>query len=191
MAWHSYRVGDVTCFEIIEAKEHHCGQMARRIRWEHRIAVDRAGSGDRIHKELRSCFEQSSFCRAWLIDGKLAALGGVTDTALSSNGMVWLVLTEEAKRYPVQIVKEARCQLRQIMQTKRELTTTILSGDAAAMRLAVFLGFHVSHDGLGSPAVSRFGRRTLVNFLNENSDLRLPVGNSYVVPMGYHEDEAA
>lgn len=176
----------MTDFTIVEAKPWHCGAMSRLLRHEHRNAV--AVLGIDSHRELRTLFDASAYRRAWLIDGKLAGLGGVTGSEMAAIGFVWLTLTEQGTHYPIAIVKEARRLLDEIMVTKRELATTILAGDHAAKRLAIFLGFHVSHDGPGSPASTRFARRDLARFLDSNPELRIPIGTSYVIPMGYHHD---
>lgn len=176
----------MTDFTVIEAKAWHCGAIARRLRREHRNALSAAGVD--IHRELRSMFDASAFRRAWLIDGDLAAIGGVAGTALSVTGYVWVAMTEQAARYPVALVKEARRQLGEIMGIQRELATTVIPDDPAAARLAVFLGFHVSHEGRGQRALSRFSRRDLIRFIATDENLRIPVGKAYAIAMGYHHD---
>lgn len=176
-------------FTIIPAKPFHCGQMCRLLRHEHAQAIAMLGIDS--HREMRRLFDTSSFTRAWLIDGKMAALGGVVGNLLSPYGFVWLALTEQARRYPLAIIKEARRQLDYIMTTKKELATTVLDGDPAARRLAIFLGFHVAHDGPGQQAYSRSGRRHLARYIESDPDLRIPIGAGYAVALGYHHEEAA
>lgn len=170
----------MTNFTIIEAKAFHCGQMVRLLRLEHQKAV--AMIGINSHRELRARFDESSFRKAWLIDGKLAAVGGVSGTMLSGYGMVWLALSNRAMKYPLAIVKEAKRQLSEIMQTKTFLATSILEGDVAAERFAVFLGFVPDGD---EAAVSVFGRREIVRRIRENQDIRTRIGNGYAVTMTY------
>lgn len=174
---------------VIEAKAHHCGQMIRLLRHEHSAALARIGING--HRELRAQFDASSFRRAWMINGKLAALGGVVGPLIAETGLVWLTLSEPARRYPLAIIREARRQLDLIMITKREIATTILSHDEAARRLAIFLGFHVADEGRGRAAFTRFGRRDLARFLDNNADCRIPVKGSYVIAMGYHRNAEA
>lgn len=173
-------------FEIIEAKPFHCGQMSRLLRKEHHNALVRLDVN--VHKEMRAMFDASSFRKAWLIDSELAAVGGVAGSALESSGYVWVALSEKARKYPIQIVKEARRQLAIIMQTKRELISTVIPADEAATRLAVFLGFHVDHNGRGQTALSKFSRRDLKRYIEEDPELRIPAGNGYFVAIGYHDD---
>jgi hypothetical protein len=172
-------------FEIIEAKPFHCGAMSRLLRRDHAALLERRR--DNIHRELRACFDQSAFRRAWLIDGRLAALGGVTGTELSADGMLWLALTQGATRHPKAIVVEARRQLDGLMQVKRRLSAAIFGDDDAAARLAIFLGFTVDGASSPAPAASRAGRRLLEREVKCNADLRSPLGASFVTHMHYEE----
>lgn len=174
-------------FTIVEGKAHHCGQMVRMLRHEHDSALSVMGIN--LHRELRGQFDASCYRRAWLIDGRLAALGGVVGSQLAAYGFVWLAISEEARRYPVAMIKEGRRQLDEIMQVKRELLTTILNGDEAAKRFAIFLGFHVSHNGPGTTAHTHEARRQLAKFIDHNPDYRVPINGSYVITMGYHRDD--
>src|ERR1700678_2700270 len=127
----------MTTFTVIPARANHCGQMCRMLRLEHRLAMARVNMD--MHRELRRCFDASAFRRAWLIDGTLAGLGGIMGNVLSPYGFGWLALTEEARRSPTAVSKEARRQLDEIMSLKHELATTIIAGDESAKRLAIFL----------------------------------------------------
>jgi hypothetical protein len=160
--------------------------MCRLLRHEHQEAAMRVGLD--AHKEMRALFDMSAFRKAWLADGKLIGLGGVVGTVISPGGFIWLALSEQAKKYPIALVKEARRQLDEIMVTKVELATTIIGGDDAAKRLAVFLGFHVADIGPGMTARSRFGRRDLSRYLDSDPELRIPLGGSYAIRMAYHAE---
>ncbi len=159
----------MTKFSIIEAKPHHCGQMVRVLRTHHAAVL--AGLGLNAHRELRASFDQSTYRLAWLIDGKLAGLGGVTESALSATGMIWLALSQDAMHYPVQIVKEARRQLSNIMVVKRELVTAILLDDKSSMRFAEFMGFRAMphSDGVAVQMVLRKSRK--VFYSQETAEL--------------------
>lgn len=169
-------------FEVVDGKPWHVGQILHRIRHGHRGCLGLIGMRPaEVHLELRRVFDDSAFRRAWLMDGKLAALGGVTGGLLSPHGFIWLALSQEVLRYPVRIVAEARRQLGEIMQTKTELATTILAHDDVALRFSCFLGFHAIHDKTFG------GWRQQLRLLNENPALRIPVGSGYALALGYHE----
>lgn len=148
----------MTRFEIIEAKPHHCGFMARHLRAEHQAAV--MGIGADCHRQLRLRFDTSDWRRSWLVDGRVAGIAGVCGALLSPLGYIWLAFTQQALAHPVAIVKETRRQLADIMLTKRELVTLVLNEDTRSMRFAEFFGFEpVADDGsatlMGYPASPR------------------------------------
>jgi hypothetical protein len=159
--------------------------MSRLLRFEHRKAI--ALIGIDAHRDLRATFDASAFRRAWLIDGRLAGLGGVTGGLLEPTGQIWVALSELAMRYPKAIVREARRQIDEIMVVKRELMTPLLDGDEPAKRFAVFLGFVPK--GFDAP-VSRYGRRTVRQAMETIADLHYPYGNGSVV-LAVHRQEAA
>lgn len=169
---------------IQDGKLRYAGQMIRHLRREHQVAF--AGVGLNAHRELRSTMAQSAYYRAAFLDGRLAALWGVTGSLMSPFGFVWLTLTNEGARHPITVLRHARRELDEMMKTRRELTTTVLQDDQAALRLCAFLGFHVEDHGPGAPAYSKIGRKSLMEYVRNNADLRMPAGKSYLVPMGFH-----
>lgn len=173
-------------FQIIPAKPWHCGAMVRRLRIEQRIATARLGLDS--HRELFDRFGASTYRRALLINGRLEALGGVTGSALSGEGYVWLALSARAARYPYALVREARRQLDLVMQTRSVLVTTVLDGDEAARRFAVFLGFVLAGDETAQPAASRAGRRVLAARLGRDPDTRVTIGSGAAVALAYRAE---
>lgn len=141
----------MTTFEIRDAKPWHVGSMVRIMRREQRDLT--LGRGLDPHRELKARYDDSAFRKAWMINGRLAALGGLTNSSMSSSGQIWLAVSESATHFPKAMVIEARTQLAKLLRTKRELVTTIAPDDPAAYRFARFLGFeHVaSDDVLNSP----------------------------------------
>jgi hypothetical protein len=132
-------------FQIIEARRWHVGQMVRILRKEHIAAAAKTGFG--IHEQLAFAFNGSSaFRRAWLIDGKLAGLGGVIGTLSSGQGIIWLALSDQATKYPRAVVREAKAQIAEIMQTKSALFSTVAIHDKTALKFASFLGFEIDHN---------------------------------------------
>jgi hypothetical protein len=171
----------VHSFEIIPAKRYHCGQMARIMRDAHKEEYLRMGFN--IHRRLCDCFDMSLYCKAWIIDGKLAALGGIEGPIISDIGYVWLVMTQEATKYPIAMIKTIKKYLAEIMLVKKELAITVMETDQAALRLAVYLGFHVDHREL--PRNGR-DRKISMMFLLGKKTPRL---HGYLIPMGYHKEE--
>lgn len=175
-------------FQIVEAKPYHCGQMARLLRAEQGESV--AALGMDAHRELRDRFRNSSFRKAWLIDGRLAGLGGVEGTLLASQGYLWLALTRQATRHPVAMIKEARRQLEEICRHRDRVETLLIGGDDASLRFAVHVGFVPAGMNNWRRVYRNLGRRMLVMTLQTDPDLRKPYNSGYVIPVSY-ETEAA
>ena len=126
-------------FRLADAKPYHCGRILRRLRDPQRAAF--ATLGLDAHRQLRDRFGESSFKRAWLIDGELAGLGGVTGSPLSTTGLIWLALTPDCARFPRQTIETARMMLAHVMATREEVYAVLFVSDAASVRFARFLGF--------------------------------------------------
>lgn len=170
-------------FTIVEGKHKHCGRIARILRREQQEECLRRNIS--IHAEIRAMFDSSYFRKAWLIDGRIAGLGGVQGSMMSPTGLVWVALSQEAMKYPVAIVKEARHQLEEIMLTKIELTTSVSFHDEAAQRFAAFLGFGV---GGMPPAFSRAGRRTMIEQMNSEGAPRTFAGSHWQIAVSLQRE---
>ena len=131
----------MTQFAVIEASRRHCGQIARKLRAEHE-----AGSRSVIkfgtHEGISVAFLMSSANRAWMIDGRLAAVGGIITTFASSDGVIWLAVAQEATRYPKAMLKTAREWLTIFGENKRTLRITVILADKPSVRFAEHLGFY-------------------------------------------------
>ncbi len=131
---------------IIPAKSWHCGWMVRRLHAGQRANL--ASLGLDPHTELRRAFDGSAEAFAWMLDGELAALGGVTGTLLSSSGTAWLALSEEAIRHPVAMARVMLGRLDYFLKTKRELDATFFGEDEKAVEFAYRLGFERYESGI-------------------------------------------
>jgi len=125
---------------VVDAKTWHCGQMVRQLR-----AEDRDGAlacGVDAHHELRRRLDASAIARAVLIDGRLAALGGLIGTILARESWVWLVVAPWAIRRNARALgRLAVIYVGSFMQLRHGLYATIFAGDIKAARLVEFLGF--------------------------------------------------
>jgi hypothetical protein len=126
-------------FQAVRARRADCFKIARTLRPKQRAAM--IALGLRPFEEFQDAYDNTLAPMAWLIDGELAAVGGVAGSGISPYGFVWLGLAEQATAYPVAIVKEALRQFRDVLAVKRHVVTTLLPGDEAAWRFADFFGF--------------------------------------------------
>ena len=179
----------MTDFQIVDGRPYHCGAMSRILRLDQQKAVALIGMS--THHEMRKQFDQSTFRKAWLINGKLAAVGGITGSIISAYGRVWLALSNEAMKYPLAVGRESRRQLAEAMKTRHVLVTNVLDEDEAAKRFAVFLGFVPYDENEILPASSIHGRRDMKRKIDESPLARAPIGNGFSVTMTYRQHEAA
>lgn len=127
-------------YTTTEARPHHCGALIHKLRSEQRAIA--LGLGVSAHKHLRLAFDNSGITRAWVDeDGSILALMGVSGPLLMTEGTVWAALSQEATRYPIQIVKQAKKQLMSIMLIKHRLYADPFVADPISIRFAKRLGF--------------------------------------------------
>lgn len=134
--------------EIIQARPFHCGQIAHRLRTKHADTLLRAGL--RPHQSLRSMFDASGFKRVLLINGKLAGIGGLTGSMMSSEGYIWLALSDSVELHSIAVARALKRQLDVVMDTKTKLYATVLKDDRKSVTMCYFLGFRHERDLDGS-----------------------------------------
>jgi len=171
----------VTSFSLIDGRAYHCGQIIRRMRAEQREAMLRAGANP--HHEIWARFHSSCYCKAWLIDGELAALGGAVGSLGGSECFIWLVTSEKATKHPVAIALAARDQMAHISTMFHTIDATVLAADWPSMGFAAFLGFAVN----GQKNPPRLNRRAMLDIVDNASEIRIPFGDTFTVPVRYME----
>src|SRR5580704_14238562 len=111
-------------FETIPAKRSHCSQIACLMRDDHREAIIALGLDP--YREVVEAFNMTPNPTAWLIDGELAALGGVAGPPLLCPlGLAWLVVAEHTVRFPRALVKEIKRQLDVVQRLHPTLVTPL------------------------------------------------------------------
>jgi hypothetical protein len=173
---------------VVPAQRWHCGQMARRMRPEQRQTIVAAGFDP--HRALVARFEESLFVRAWLVDDRVMAIGGIAGGLLSHTAQVWIVFAADIGTHLRPLIRAARAELAAAAEG-RELLTGIDIADPAALRLAAFMGFHIAHDGPGATASNRPERQALIDAARASEDRRLIIGESQFVLMGFHPVQTA
>jgi len=164
-------------FEIVPTSVRHIRPMARRMRGA--VAVSLSGYGFDPRKALHRVVLDSAYCRTAKADGFPIAMWGIVAPALASTAYVWLVMSDEVAKMPRSVVVTAREELAAIMESYDEIATTVLPDDEAAIRFALYLGFH--DDDEEEPA----SHKVRAKRLRENPHNRIPVGDGYVVAVSY------
>jgi hypothetical protein len=134
-------------FKIIPSRPWHCGYIARRVRAEHKAAI--VSLGFDLHEQIAIAYRETLAPKTWLRDGKIVAVGGVCGGPCEPSGLLWLALSREAVHFPMACVREGKRQIEQAMHTRHELTANIVSGDKAALRFALYLGFEYDSAAMG------------------------------------------
>ncbi len=167
--------------EIVPASILHVKPMAARMRAAACATLQSFGFEPRM--ALRRAFLRSLMARTALMDGKPVAMWGVQGNLLDDTALVWLVMADDIANIPRTIVREARRELKSIMENYEEAATTVLPDDEAAIRFAVYLGFHDRHDD-DEPA----SRKDIERSIRENPRNKIPIGDSFVIGLGYHPE---
>lgn len=166
--------------EIIPASIRHVRPMSRKMRAAACMTLQ--GFGYAPRGALHRAFVASLYRRTAMIDGAPVAMWGIVGTLTDDEVLVWLVMSDEIANIPLSIVRAARAELAKIMERYEELATTVLPDDEAAIRFALHLGFHDRHDDEGPPLSRHELRREVMT----NPKYRVPIGDSYVIALGYH-----
>jgi hypothetical protein len=136
---------------IVDAEPRHVGMIARQM--SEGDCARFIGLGRDPRRVIRGFFRQSSYRRAALLNDEPIAIWGLTGSLMSSTGLLWLRLTEEAKKIPLRVVKECRLELAAMMEMRHEIVCYLHHDDTAAIRFARFFGFEVGEpamlDGIG------------------------------------------
>ena len=169
----------MTGYSVVPTSVRHIKPMSRDLRAA--ACVTLQGFGFKPREALHRAVLASYYCRTALKDSKPIAMWGVKGPLLADTAVVWLVLSDEVTRMPLAIVREARAELAKVMENKKEIAITVLPDDAAAIRFAVFLGFHDRENDDGE-----LSRKTLCDAILADPQYRIPVGDQYVIALGYH-----
>jgi hypothetical protein len=166
--------------QIVKASPRHIRPLAKRMRSAACMTLQ--GFGFDPRRALHRVFVASGWARCALIDGRPVAMWGVAGPLLGESAYVWLVISDDVTGLSRRIVEEARRELAEIAEGYEELATTVLPTDDAALRFAVFLGFHDRHD----EGTERLSRKAKCKQLKDDPRHRIPVGDQYVIGLGYH-----
>ena len=95
-------------------------------------------------KALWSSYRQSIICKSAFIDGKLAAIWGVSGSMFGDTGRVWLVLTPETQQYPFRVAFRYRKEINKMLDMFPILEEYVPEGNEKSIRMLELMGFKVS-----------------------------------------------
>lgn len=168
-------------YSIEKSSIRHIRPMARHLRAAACITLQ--GFGFHPHIALHRAFMGSFYCRTALIEGKPVAMWGVKGTLLGEGAFVWLVLSDQIAAIPRAVTREAKAELAAIMDNYQEVAITVLPDDVAAVRFAVYLGFHDRENDDG-----HLSRKALTEAIIADPKYRIAIGDRFVIALGYHPE---
>lgn len=128
-------------YQIVDAKLSHIRAIAPKLREGDRKEVEATGMAPRhlLHKLWASSFMR----RAAIVDGEIAAVWGCGGALASAEGEAWLLTAPAIERIPVAFLKEMRANLREMLETKSTIVSSVLSSYTKSVRFMRIVGFTV------------------------------------------------
>jgi len=169
-------------YEIVRGSVRHIRPMARRMRAAGAVALQSLGADPR--RAFHDVVLGSRYCRTALSEGVPIAMWGIHGAIMASEAEVWLVLSDDAARIPISVVREARASLKEILASYARVTTVVIPDDEASVRFALYLGFCAAGEAEGRVG----GHRARARRILSDPQLKVPVGDGFVVALTYGGD---
>jgi hypothetical protein len=130
--------------EVIECLPKHLTEMGAFLRAEDVAEVEAMGMSPR--KALWTSYRASHFRRSYVVGGKIAAIGGCGGSLLSPIGSPWLLTTPLVEADPVSFAREARRQVRGLLEIHPTLRNYVDARYSKAIGFLELIGFTVGGD---------------------------------------------
>lgn len=128
--------------EIVTATEAHASALADNLRQADADEITAAGFDPR--GAVMASWRRSWICRAALVDGRVAALWGVTGELLSGVGCPWLLTTAVCERvHPLRFARVYRDEALSMLALFQILENFVDVRYNAAVRMLQIAGFHL------------------------------------------------
>jgi hypothetical protein len=135
------QTGRTHSYWIVPATRDHVYAMADLLR---RADMEElAAAGLSAKRALWRGFRRSLWPKTAFIDGRIAAMWGLDTTAIGDHGAPWLLTTDTIELMPLAFIKEAKEEVRMMLQKCRVLENHVLASYTQAVRLVQILGFTV------------------------------------------------
>lgn len=143
---------------VVPAKPSHMAQLQPRLREADRLEI--IGMGSTVEDAFRTTWRQSLLTRTVLVDGRVAAVGGVGGSPLGPVGQPWMLTTALFERIPVFMVKEGRRQVETWLAIFPRLESIVDARYGRACGFLEAIGFQLEEPVMipAGVAVRRFWR---------------------------------
>jgi hypothetical protein len=143
-------------YEIIPATIVHVHQLARVLR--EADAAEARALGQDPRKLLRASFRMSLYARTAFVEGKIAAMWGLTSDILSDTGCPWLLTSAAIESLPMIFAREARKEVAAMLSLRPRLENFVAADYGRACRFLEILGFTVDPPAPLGPRGALFRR---------------------------------
>lgn len=117
----------------------HALRAARLVRPELQILARQHGLD--LRRLFADYWRRSAESWVWLINGKMAAVGGWIGPTLGRNAEVWVTVLPLAQRHWREFVRLMLAGIERLVESGKRLVAHVEEADAVAVRFARFCGF--------------------------------------------------
>ena len=125
-------------YSIVPAKFHHIPDLVGALRFDDWDEI--TCFGVRPFVAVRQSFKSSHVRRTVLVEGEVAAMWGLAGVMLGT-GYPWLLTGKAIERIPVSFVREARAEVREMLEHCNRLEGVVIDRYSRAKRFLTVLGF--------------------------------------------------
>lgn len=145
---------------IVETTPKHIRQLAGAI--DEVTAKTAASIGLTPHQALWRSYKQSIICKTAFINGKIAAIWGISGVIFADTGQPWLVMSPDIEEYPFRVAFRYRKELEKMQMMFPILEEYVDETNGKAIRMLELMGFVVSKNRipLGDAVLRRAERRS-------------------------------
>lgn len=127
--------------QVVPAVPAHMDELAQDLREGDRIEI--IGMGSTVEHSLRLTWRRSLMTTAVLVDGRVAAVGGVGGSAVGGTGQPWMLTTTLFERIPIFMVKEGIRQTQGWLRIFERLESLVDARYGRACGYLEVLGFQL------------------------------------------------
>jgi hypothetical protein len=124
---------------VLPATPEHVRLLASCLRKEDALAAERTGIP--AHRALWRSYKASLYAKTAFIDGKIAAMWGITGTYLGEKGTPWLLISENADEFPFKVAFRYRQELREMLRLFPILEEWVDAKHDKSLRMMKMMGF--------------------------------------------------
>ncbi len=113
-------------------------------------------------KALWTSYRNSLYCKTGYIEGKIAAIWGISGSMLAETGRPWLIISPDVKKSPLRVAFVYRKELNNMLKLFPILEEFVPADNEPSIRMLELMGFKVSKNKLpvGDIEYYRAERRT-------------------------------